>query len=221
MINLWGIILTLAVFIGVLKLKHVKFIGSIPPTVIVGIVLIAILNIFKLDYKSYNESACLLTLLLGPATIALAYPLAENLELLTKNKRAIYFGILVATTTALVVGFVLGKLFHSDMNIITSLLPKSVTTPIAVEISRVIGGIPELTACIVGITGIYGALFGHQILKFLKIKSDIAIGLSIGAASHVLGTSTCTNKKRQVVMATLALIITGILTSIFCICLFR
>ena len=111
---------------------------------------------------------------------------------------------------------------HSDWNIITSLIPKSVTTPIAVEISKAIGGIPELTACIVVVTGIYGALFGHKILKLFHIKSDVAIGLSIGASSHVMGTSSCIEKKKdkQVVMATLALIIIGILTTIICICTF-
>ena len=101
-------------------------------------------------------------------------------------------------------------------------MPKTVTTPIAIEISKAIGGIPELTACMVCLTGIYGAMFGHKILKMFKIKSDIATGLSIGATSHVLGTSTCIEKKRekQVVMATLALIIIGILTTVICVSIF-
>ena len=102
-------------------------------------------------------------------------------------------------------------------------MPKTVTTPIAIEISKAIGGIPELTACMVCLTGIYGAMFSHKILKIFKIKSDIATGLSIGATSHVLGTSTCVERKReiQVVMATLALIIIGILTTLICVLFFN
>jgi predicted murein hydrolase (TIGR00659 family) len=220
MIKLWGIVATLVIFVVVLKLKNNKIIGKVPPTVVVGITLIAILKVFGIDYSSYNESACILTILLGPATVALAYPLVENLELLTKNKRAVYFGLVVATLTALCVTLIIGKVFHTDPKIVTSLIPKSVTTPIAVEISRVIGGIPELTACIVVITGVYGAMFGHRILKLVGIKSDVAKGLAIGSASHVLGTSTCVNRRKQLVMATLALILTGILTTVLCIIFF-
>ena len=221
MVNIWGIVATLMLFYLVLRLKNYPIIAKIPPTVVVGVTLIAILKLFNIDYSSYNESACILTILLGPATVALAYPLVENLELLTKNKRAVYFGLVVATLTALGVTVLIGKAFHTDPKIITSLIPKSVTTPIAVEISRVIGGIPELTACIVVITGVYGAMFGHRLLKLIGIKSDVAKGLAIGSASHVLGTSTCVNRRRQLVMATLALILTGILTTVFCIMLFN
>ena len=218
MINLWGFITTFIIYELSKKSRKFKYLKKIPPLMLSGI----ILKIFHIDYQSYNESACIYTLLLGPATISLAFPLVENLSLLKKNKRAVYFGFIVATSTAITTTFILGKLMHSDWNIITSLIPKSVTTPIAVEISKAIGGIPELTACIVVVTGIYGALFGHKILKLFHIKSDVAIGLSIGASSHVMGTSSCIEKKKdkQVVMATLALIIIGILTTIICICTF-
>ena len=222
MVNLWGFITTLLIYELSKKSRKFKYLKKIPPLMLSGIILIIFLKIFHIDYQSYNESACIYTLLLGPATISLAFPLVENLSLLKKNKRAVYFGFIVAALTAITTTFILGKLMHSDWNIITSLIPKSVTTPIAVEISKAIGGIPELTACIVVVTGIYGALFGHKILKLFHIKSDVAIGLSIGASSHVMGTSSCVEKKKdkQVVMATLALIIIGILTTVICICAF-
>ena len=117
---------------------------------------------------------------------------------------------------ALVATYIIASLCKSDLNIIVSLLPKSVTAPIAVEISKTLGGIPELTACVVVLTGVFGAVLGHKILSLIGVKNDLAIGLSIGAASHVLGTSSCIEKKRekQVVMSTLALVIVGILTAI-------
>lgn len=222
MINLWGLILTVIIFEICKKLKMIRILSKIPPMMMAGIILIVVLCIFKIDYKSYNESACFLTLLLGPATIALAMPLSENAKLLTKNKRAVYFGFVIAVVTAIVTTIVLGKIFHADWQLVTSLMPKTVTTPIAIEISKAIGGIPELTACMVVLTGIYGAMFGHKILKIFKVKSDIATGLAIGATSHVLGTSTCIekHKQKQVVMATLALIIIGILTTVICVCMF-
>ena len=218
MINLWGLVVTVLIFEIVKRIKWIK----VPAMLVSGIILIFILCVFKIDYSSYNESACFLTLLLGPATIALAMPLSDNAKILVKNKRAVYFGFVIAVATAIITTVVLGRIFHADWQLITSLMPKTVTTPIAIEISKAIGGIPELTACMVCLTGIYGAVFGHKILKAFKIKSDIATGLAIGATSHVLGTSTCIEKKRQkqVVMATLALIIIGILTTVICVFLF-
>ncbi|MBQ4078798.1 LrgB family protein [bacterium] len=218
MINVWGLILTILIFEVVKRIKCIK----IPAMMMTSIILIVILCTFKIDYNSYNESACFLTLLLGPATIALALPLSDNAKILLKNKRAIYFGFVISVVTAIITTIVLGKIFHVDWQLITSLMPKTVTTPIAIEISKAIGGIPELTACFVCLTGIYGAVFSHKILKVFKIKSDIATGLAIGSTSHVLGTSTCIEKKRpkQVVLATLALIVIGILTTVICVFIF-
>lgn len=222
MISFWGFITTFVIYEFSKRLKNISLLKKLPPMMISGLILIAILKYFNISYESYNKSACFYTILLGPATIALAYPLIENIGLLVKNKRAVYFGFIIATLTALAVTLIIGKIFHSDWNLIVSLIPKSVTTPIAVEISKAIGGIPELTACIVSITGIYGALLGHKILKWCHIKSDVAIGLSIGASSHVLGTSSCIEKKKdkQVVMSTIALIIIGILTTVICVLIF-
>ena len=218
MINLWGLIITIVIYEVCTRVKGLK----IPAMMLASIILIVILCTLKIDYNSYNESACFLTLLLGPATVALALPLSDNVKLLTKNKRAVYFGFVIAVVTALITTIVLGHIFQADWKLITSLILKTVTTPIAVEISKTIGGIPELTACLVCLTGIYGAMFSHKLLKMFKIKSDIATGLSIGATSHVLGTSTCIEKKRekQVVMATLALIIIGVLTTLICVLIF-
>ncbi len=222
MINLWGFIITFFIYELAKRLKQYKLLSKIPPMMTTGIIVILFLKLLNIEYQEYNESAYLYTLLLGPATIALAFPLVENIELLTKNKRAIYFGFIIAALTAVITTIIVGTIFHSDKQIIISLMPKSVTTPIAVEISKAIGGIPELTACIVVVTGIYGAVFGHKLLKLIHIKSDIAKGLAIGASSHVLGTSSCIEKNRpkQVVISTLALIITGILTTVICIVCF-
>lgn len=211
MLNLFGFLATIIIY-GI----ALKFRKQIPVIILAGILIIILLQLLKMDYATYNSSASLLTVLLGPATIALGHPLSQNLKTLTKNKRAIYFGLIFATIIAIFLTYLTGKLLHTEINIICSLIPKSVTTPIAVEISKTIGGIPELTACVVVLTGIWGAVTGHKILKLIGIKSDISIGLSIGASSHVMGTSSCIEKEKeqQTTISTLALIIVGILTAV-------
>lgn len=216
MINPLGLCLTIILYKLAEKLKKVKYFSKIPPLLLSGLALILVLSFFNIDYHLYNESASLLTFLLVPATISLGYPLYKNSMMLTKNKRIIYVAFCFSTFVALVATYIIASLCKSDLNIIVSLLPKSVTAPIAVEISKTLGGIPELTACVVVLTGVFGAVLGHKILSLIGVKNDLAIGLSIGAASHVLGTSSCIEKKRekQVVMSTLALVIVGILTAI-------
>ncbi len=219
-IEFWGLLLTLITFFVSKKIS--KYLKKIPPILISGIFLIIFLKYFKIPYESYNKSAQILTMLLGPATIALGYPLYNNLHVLKKNKRAIYTGFFVAISSAILSTYILGNIMHLDKKLIMSILPKSITTPLAVETAAQINGIPQITACIVFLTGLFGALFSHDILKYFKIKSDIAKGIAIGASSHVMGTSSCIEKKRelQITFSTIALIIVGIITSLSCVLFF-
>jgi predicted murein hydrolase (TIGR00659 family) len=216
MINPFGLILSVGLFKGFQKLKINGKSLSCPPVLLAGIVIIVILKCFNIDFTTYNESGKILTLMLIPAVVALGYPIYKHQELLLKNKRIIYFGFLFATIFAILSTYFVAKFAHADLRIIVSMLPKSVTAPIAVEISKGMGGVPELTACVAVLTGVFGAVFGHKLLKLFKVKHDIAIGLAMGAASHVIGTARCAEKGRdlQVVMASLALVIVGILTAI-------
>jgi len=214
--NLFGLIITVLYFKIAQKLKRFRFINKFPPILTAGILLIFTLQIFHIDFNYYNESAAYLTFLLIPSTIALGYPVYKNIELLKKNKRIIYSAFLFGTIVAVISTYIFALICNCNINVIESMLPKSVTAPIAIEISKNIGGIPELTACVVVLTGVFGAIFGHKILKLIKVKNDIAIGLSIGCASHIIGTSKCVEmgKDKQVVMASVALVIVGILTSV-------
>ncbi len=209
--------LTFIVFYLCKILCRIKFLKKLPPIVSSAVIIIIMLKIFNIDFALYNSGAKYVTYLLGPATIALAYPLIKNKEVLFENKRAIWFGFIFATFAAVFSTALLGKFFHTKLSVIISMLPKSVTTPIAVEISKTIGGIPELTACAVIITGIIGGIFARRLLKLFKIDNDIAIGLSVGAASHVMGTSSLAERKqfKQVAISTVALTIVAILTAFF------
>ena len=169
-------VLTFAIFYLAKSVNRIKLFKKLPPILLSSAVIILLLRFFNIEFSEYNTGAKYVTFLLGPATIALAYPLIK-----------------------------------------ISMLPKSVTTPIAVEISKTTGGIPELTACAVIFTGIFGAIFGRRILKLFNIDNDVAIGLSVGAASHVMGTSSLAERKKfkQVAISTVALTIVAILTAIF------
>lgn len=216
MINPIGIITTVVFFKLAEKIKKYPILRIFPPLLLAGIMIILLLKLMHINYLSYKESVSSLTLLLIPATIALGYPLHKNISLLVKNKRIIYLAFFLAAIVAIVSTIIVAKLCGADSNTIISLLPKSVTAPIAIEISKSFGGIPELTICIVVLTGVFGAMIGHKVLKLLGVKNSVAIGLSIGAASHVIGTSKCIEKddEKQVVMSTLALVIVGVITAI-------
>ena len=215
MIEYFGFFSTLILFLIYNKIKN-KFFKKIPILISVGISLIFLLKIFNIDYKIYYSSASILSFMIAPATIALAYPMYKNSDILTKNKRILYPAILIGTFSAIISTYFCAKFLNADFNVIMSLMPKSTTMPIALEISKSIDGYIELTACIVALTGIFGGVFGHKILKSLKIKNDIAIGTALGSASHVIGTSACIERKRerQTTASTIALILVGLMSAI-------
>ena len=216
MINPLGFIVTVVAYKFSDKLKKYPLLRKIPSILIASCIVVIFLKLFQINFETYNETAKWLTYMLFPATISLGYPIYKNISLLKKNKRIIFGAFLLSTIIALVSTYIIAKLCQAEIIVIESLLPKSTTVPIAVEISKNIGGIPELTACVVLLTGIFGGVLGHKILKLVKVKNDIAIGLSIGASSHVIGTASCIEKgkEKQIVMSSIAFVIVGILTAL-------
>ena len=190
--NFFGLVLTIILFVIFSRL-NLKF----PIMISVGASIILILKIFNVDYSSYNQSASFLSFLIAPATIALAMPMYKNYHILIKNKRALYPALLLATIVAIISTYFCAKIFGADFRVILSMLPKSTTMPIALEISKAIDGYLEITAVVVALTGVFGGVFGHNILKLLKIKNDVSIGLALGSASHVIGTAACADKKKD------------------------
>ncbi|MBQ8635790.1 LrgB family protein [bacterium] len=207
----FGISITLILF-----LIFNRFNLKIPVIASVGVCIILILKIFNIDYQTYYRSASILSFMIAPATIALAYPLYKNYYILLKNKRILYLTLFLAVFVAIISTYLCAKLFGADYRVLMSLLPKSTTMPIALEISKAIDGYQELTACIVALTGIFGGVFGHSLLKLIRVKSDIAKGLALGSASHVIGTAACAQRKKykQVAASTVALIVVGLISAI-------
>lgn len=214
---LFGIGLTVIVYCfseyAVKKLK----LSSVPPIVLACPIIMAVIMINpEMEYEHYEEGAAFINFLLGPATIALALPLVRNRKIIKQQAPLILGGICVATVTAICSVYACGKIFGASEQVLLSLMPKSITTPIAVQVSNTIGGIPALTAAAVIFTGMIGAAFNHKVLHMAGIKNDLSVGLAIGASSHGIGTSACaTISPVQLAIGGVAIALTGIATSIF------
>lgn len=210
-----GFITTIFLF-KIIEKNKLPIVSKIPPAVICAIVIILILELFKIDFNSYNKSANYLTYFLIPSTIALGYPIYKNIKLLKENKRIIHTSFFLGSTFAIIITYFCSKFLTQNSLIINSMLPKSTTAPIAIEISKNLGAIPELTVCAVVLTGAFGAIFGHKILKLIKVKNDTAIGLAIGSASHIMGTARCVELKNetQIASSSTALVLVGIIIAI-------
>ena len=145
--------------------------------------------------------------------MSLAIPLYEKLPLLKKHYKTILLTITTGVITHAIIIGLMAFVLNISHELIATFIPKSVTTPIAKEISLALGGIEELTIAIVIITGIFGSIIAPYIFKILKVENSIAIGLSLGISAHAIGTSKAIELgEEEASMSTLALILTGILT---------
>ena len=143
-----------------------------------------------ISYETYNKGGYLIEFWLKPAVVALGVPLYLQLEAIKKQLVPILLSQLAGCIIGVVSVVVIAKLMGAPQEIIYSLAPKSVTTPIAMEVADTLGGIPALTAAVVVCVGLLGSIIGIKTLKLTRIKSPIAQGLSLGAAAHAVGTST-------------------------------
>lgn len=193
------------------------------PLILTGILLI--LYIFLISFVSknnpvtqledYNNSLQIINLMLGPLTVILAVPIYKNWLILKKYWLPIIISTLVGTIVSLSSIYLLGIAFELDYSIIASLLPKSVTTAIAKEISNNINGIPELTIAAVIFTGVLGSIFGPTLTKLFKINDTVSCGLSFGVSSHAVGTSKAMEMSLDIgAISSIAIVTTGILTMI-------
>lgn len=142
-----------------------------------------------IPYHDYFEGAQFVHFLLGPATVALAVPLYQQLETLKKSGPALLTGVLIGSGTAAGCAYGLAWIGGASTETLFSIAPKSVTAPIAMGIAEQLGGLPSLTAVLVILTGITGAVFGPLVLNLARIKDWRARGLAMGVASHGIGTS--------------------------------
>ncbi|PMC40259.1 CidB/LrgB family autolysis modulator [Bacillus sp. UMB0899] len=206
-------VLTILIY-KLIKLTSKKWASPLlHPLLLCPIVIIVFIQMAGISADTYMNSAKVLTNLLGPATVAFAIPIYKHFHLVKKYIGNIIVSITIGTLVAISSTFVLSILLHLKTNFLISILPRSITTPIAIEVSKEIGGTPTLTTIFVIVTGVTGGIIGPFALKWLAIKSPIAKGLSLGMSAHGVGTSKAMEYgEQEATFSTLAMIFAAIIT---------
>jgi len=158
------------------------------PVFLPSLVMIAVIAAFRIPPEAYEAGGKLLTAWLGPATVALAVPGYRHARLIRKHLAAVCFGVAVGTLSAAIVSAALMLPWTRDAALIWSVAVKSVTSPIAMELSRALGGMPELTVAVTVLTGLVGSWTGRRILRLFRVRDEAAVGTAIGVTSHGIGT---------------------------------
>lgn len=159
------------------------------PLLIAILLIIGFLPITGIDYEYYKKGGDFIAFFIGPATVAMVLDLYANLDTLKKNILPILVGVGFGTIFSFVLAIFLSKIFQIDKNLVASLIPQSITTAIAISLSGEYQGIIGLTAIVVVIRGVSGAVFAPIVMKIFRIKDPVAQGVAIGTSAHAVGTS--------------------------------
>ena len=185
------------------------------PILITIVVLIAFLKLTGISYETYNEGGHLIEFWLRPAVVALGVPLYLQLGTIRKQLVPILLSELAGCVVGILSVVYIAKEMGATPDVIRSLAPKSVTTPIAMEVTKAVGGIPSLTAAVVVCVGLMCAVCGYKTMGFARVKSPVAQGLSMGTAAHALGTAPSMDVSRvHGAYASLGLTLNGIFTAL-------
>ena len=208
-----GVALSLiAYMLGDLLKKKFK-IALFNPLLISFAVSIIVLLVGKIDYEVYNASAKYLSYLLTPATVCLAIPLYEQWEILKKNFKAVICGLVAGVLTSAVTIFVLSLIFKLSHAEYVTMLPKSITTAIAMGMSEELGGYVTITVAAIILTGLIGNMLGEGLCKLFRINEPVAKGLAFGSSAHAFGTAKAIEiGEVEGAMSGLAIAVSGMLT---------
>ena len=210
----WGVLLTLAAFALGALVNRVTGKAFFNPLLLGAIFVIIFLSVCGIPYADYKVSAAPVNYLLLPATVALAIPLYEKLDLLKANAAAIIAGISVVSLGS---ALALALALHLTQEQYATLLPKSVTTAISMDVAAELGGIAALTGAIVILTGIVGNLLAETVCKAFHITDPIAKGVGIGTSAHAVGTSKALQMGEvEGAMSGLSIAVAGVLTAVLC-----
>lgn len=208
-----GVVISLISYeIGIFLKKKTKK-AFMNPLLISIVLVIAFLLIFDVNYDSYNQSAKYLSYLLTPATVSLAIPLYQQIELLKKNLGAILLGILSGVLTSLLSILVMSMIFHLSHEEYVTLLPKSITTAIGMGVCEELGGYVTISVAVIIVTGILGNMIGEFVCKCFRIRNSISKGLAFGTSSHAIGTARAMEMGQiEGAMSSLAIVVSGLMT---------
>ena len=185
------------------------------PILIAIAIIIAFLLLMDIPYETYHEGAKLIEFWLKPAVVALGVPLYLQLSSIKRQFVPILASQMMGCIAGIVSVVIIAKLLGASDTVIMSLASKSVTTPIAMEVSSTLGGIPSLTTAFVVSVGLFGAVLGFKVLEIWHVRNPYSQGLSMGTASHAVGTSRAMEKGETYgAYASLGLILNGVLTAL-------
>ncbi|SFN23047.1 TIGR00659 family protein [Izhakiella capsodis] len=214
-ISLSCLLATLAIYYLNKKLYRRWHILLLMPLVMTPLILVALLLLTHISWQSYIGDSHWLLWLLGPATLAFAVPVYENLPLIRRHWMSLTAGVITATLVAVLSSVWLARLMTLPEDIQRSLAVRSITTPFALAAAKQIGGQPDLVALFVVITGVFGMAIGDLLFLRLAIKQKMAKGASLGAASHGAGTARAYELGQQEgVVSSLVMMLSGIVTVI-------
>ena len=209
----FGVFVTLAAYFLGLKVKEKTGLAIMNPLLIAIVLVMLLLRGLDIDYAAYNQSARLVSSLLTPATVCLAVPLYEQLQLLKRHKAAILTGVISGVLTSLVCVLVLAMLFGLDHAAYVTLLPKSITTAIGMGVSEQLGGHVSITVAVIIITGVIGNMIAESVCRAFHITDPIARGVAIGTASHAIGTTKAMELGEvEGAISSLSIVVAGVLT---------
>lgn len=210
-------LLTIIIFYLMIWLYKRTGITFLFPILTSTIILIAILVIFHIPYDDYMKGGKIINFFLSPAVVAMAYPLYTQWDVIMKYKKTILSSVVVAMFAGMISIICLAQIFSLDIAIIESLLPKSITSPVAIQISETIGGVPQLTVFFVIVAGVVGAIGGPTVFKLLKINTPVSRGVSMGSAAHGIGVSKLIEYGELTLsIGSVAMTLSAILGSVLC-----
>lgn len=212
--SLWMCITLLAYAFGIWVYKKSGYKTIFTPLIVAIAIVISIIILSGSSYEDYFEGGQHINFLLGPATVALAIPLYEQRLRLAKIWIPLSCGLIAGSIVAIISAVGIAYVLNASPTTILSLAPKSVTVPIAIGISQNIGGVAELTAALVVITGAVGSMLAKPLFTLMRDNDDITRGAALGLAAHGLGTATGFQMSREIgAFAALSMGLTGLLTA--------
>ena len=213
MSEVWAVVISLLTYeLGNLLQKKTKW-AIFNPLLVAMFLIISFLTIFRMDYSIYQEKTKYISFLLTPATVCLAIPLYEKMQILKKNWKAILVGIGGGVLTSMCAVLGMAKLMKMSYEQYVTLLPKSITTAIGIGVVREFGGYETITVAAIILTGIVGNICAEPVCRIFKIKNPIAKGVAIGTGAHVIGTTKAMEMGEiEGAISSLSIVVAGMMT---------
>jgi predicted murein hydrolase (TIGR00659 family) len=211
----FGLLLTIAVWLPASRVRRLTSLPLLDPVLISVVSIIAVLLAFDIDYERYNQGARIITFFLGPAVVALAVPFYRHLARVRRHLWAVVASVAVGAVVGILSASGIAYLLGGTAESVISVAPKSVTTPIAMELSAIMGGTPPLTIAVVIITGILGGMLGPELVRLIGVRDKFAQGIAVGTAAHGIGTARALrDDELKGAMSGVGMTLNGVITAV-------